>query len=145
MALALFCIDTFRKMPTRMESDYKKRTTGEIHLEWFPNFPILYERARYEADERNSVIDNDALKNACNKDFMSQKYWTAGLWIVTCCCPQKVIYGIKKMVTGESPKFLTDFMMTRAPAGWYPTWVFDAACKVQCSVLLWGPIITQHC
>ena len=93
---------------------------------------------------------------------MSQKYWTAGLWIVTCCCPRKVIYGVKKMVTGtsltsapttalntiitpttssaptlsysssgESPRFILDFLMTRAPPGWDPTVFYVATCKVK--------------
>ena len=121
---------------------------------------MLFELAEYEADKANSTSDEEALANACKKEFMSQKYWTAGLWIVTCCCPRKVIYGVKKMVTGtsltsapttapvttitptsaptpsysssgESPRFILDFLMTRAPPGWDPTIFYDAACKVK--------------
>ena len=125
--LIQFTIDFYRSCPMREEGDYIRRT-GEIKGEWMPNFVLKRERAKYQADERSSVADQEALSGACLKDFVEGKTKSGGIQILTCCCPKKRVYGFKTNVTGESPKFILDFIMTRTREDYNPTIFFDAAC-----------------
>ena len=40
-----------------MDSDYVHRVSGEIKAEVFPNFPLLKQKNKYNADEKGSRED----------------------------------------------------------------------------------------
>ena len=129
MTLIQFSLDFFENCPERFEEDYIERTGGEVKSEWFPNMPLLREKANYKANDRTSLSDKEVMEHGCEKIFKDDmKRMTGGLQIVTCTCPRKIIYGFKTNITGESPKFIQDFMQTRAELNYNPTWVFDAGC-----------------
>ena len=102
--------------------------------QWFPNFPIKRARPTYVADEKSNTDNKKALNDGCVKLFPKHKQMTCGTWLVTCCYPAKRIYGFLKMVVGESPKFLTDFVMARLPLDYNPIFIYDAACKVKYNI-----------
>ena len=110
---------------------YTRRTKGEVSAEIFPHFPVIYERPRYEADQRSSKKDKDAWESLCSKLFPEHSKLTPGLFIVTCCCPQKRIYGFKKMVQGESPRIIFDLITTRFEDGYQPNIIYDASCRLK--------------
>ena len=56
-----FFLDFFENCPTRSNEDYQARA-GEIKSDWVPNFPLLRELQKYEADKRNSNLDSEALE-----------------------------------------------------------------------------------
>ena len=95
-----FCLDYYNSCPERQESDYNT-PDGEIKSEWFANFPLLRKRTRYEADVKSNIYDKESSENGCNKLFSRHPEMTCGLWILTCLCPAKRIYGVKKMFTGK--------------------------------------------
>ena len=70
-------------------------------------------------------------KNSCKKDFPSHATLTPGLYLMTCGCSYKSIYGFSLMLTGESPKMLFDVIMTRFEEDFNPQIIYDASCKVQ--------------
>ena len=110
---------------------YTRRTNGEVSAEIFPHFPVIYERPQYEADQRSSKKDKDAWESPCSKLFPEHSKLTPGLFIVTCCCPQKRIYGFKKMVQGESPRISFDLITTRFEDGYQPNIIYDSSCRLK--------------
>ena len=106
---------------------YTERNLGEIDAQLFPNFPVIRERAYYE--KKCNVEDEKSLTFLCEKVFPSHNKLTPGLMIMTCACPQKVVYGFSLMTSGESPQFLFDIVMSRFPADYSPSIVYDNACK----------------
>ena len=119
--------EIFDSAPVRQESDYTERNLGEIDAQLFPNFPVIRERAYYE--KKCNVEDEKSLTFLCEKVFPSHNKLTPGLMIMTCACPQKVVYGFSLMTSGESPQFLFDIVMSRFPADYSPSIVYDNACK----------------
>ena len=119
--------EIFDSAPVRQETDYTERNLGEIDAQLFPNFPVIRERAYYE--KKCNVEDEKSLSFMCEKVFPSHNKLTPGLMIMTCACPQKVVYGFSLMTSGESPQFLFDIVMSRFPADYSPSIVYDNACK----------------
>ena len=117
-------------MEIRDQEVYAKME-GEIKAEVFPQFPTIYQRPLYEADQRSSRKDKDAWDSLCTKLFPEHSQLTPGLFIVSCCCPQKKIYGYKKMVQGESPRIIFDIVTTRFEDWYNPNIIYDASCKVK--------------
>ena len=64
--------------------------------ECFPLWDIKKKRARYEADKKGNKKDIDSWDELCSKTFPKHRRLTPGLFIVTCCCPKKKVYGFKK-------------------------------------------------
>ena len=62
------------------------REGGEIDTQVYPTFPIMKERGVYE----NSLDIEDTL---CHKEFPSHRKLTPGIYLITCGCKHKVIYG----------------------------------------------------
>ena len=56
---------------------------------------------------------------------------TPGLFIITCACPDKRIYGILKMVWGESPRIIFDIIMGRFEEDYSPNIFYDASCRLK--------------
>lgn len=79
-----FVLNFYEKCPERSNSDYTKRTTGEIPSQYFPHFPLIFERPKYTAD--NSTGENDDL---CTKLFPEHVKLSPGLFLVTCACTEK--------------------------------------------------------
>ena len=50
---------------------------------------------------------------------------------MSCCCPQKKIYGFKKMIQGESPRIIFDLVTTRFDDWYNPNIIYDASCRVK--------------
>ena len=50
---------------------------------------------------------------------------------IRCACPQKRVYGFKKMVRGESPRIIFDLIMTRFEKDYNPTIIYDASCRIK--------------
>ena len=131
ISLIDFTLQFYDSLPEREPSNYKIRTEGEIKTECFPLFSLKRERARYEADQRGSNKDKDSWDDLCSKLFPVHTQLTPGLFLVTCCCPKKKVYGFKKMVQGESPRIIFDLIMTRFEADYNPTIVYDASCRIK--------------
>ena len=108
------------------EDDYFKREGGEIPTEVYPNFPILRERAVYKRDCK--IQDKKQRRDSCEKDFPAHAKLTPGLYLLTCGCPQKSVYGFSMMISGESPSLLFDLVMTRFEANYNPHLIYDASC-----------------
>ena len=113
----------------RNPSNYYKRTVGELDSQVFPNMPLLKERAKY--DKTCKTEDSRAWKKLCEKTFPTHKNLTPGLFIVTCACSLKVMYGFSMMLSGESPQMLFDIIMTRFEEDYNPNIIYDASCKLK--------------
>ena len=111
ITLIQFVLQFDAKLPYRTAKDYTKRVQGEIEGQIIPLFPPMYERARYTADDRYSNKDRDYEQELCSKLFPEGQIWTPGLFIITCACSDKRIYGIVKMVHGESPRIMFDIII----------------------------------
>ena len=106
--------------------DYFKREAGEVQSQVFPNFPLQRERAVYTRDCK--AQDRKQRKDSCQKDFPSHSKLTPGLYLLTCGCPNKSVYGFSMMITGESPSMLFDLVMTRFEDTYNPHIIYDASC-----------------
>ena len=91
--------------------------------------PLLKERAKY--DKTCKTEDSRAWKKLCEKTFPTHKNLTPGLFIVTCACSFKVVYGFSMMLSGESPQMLFDIIMTRFEEDYNPNIIYDASCKLK--------------
>ena len=67
-------------------------------------------------------------KQACQKEFPSHSKLTPGLYLLTCGCKRKSIYGISMMLSGESPSMLFNLVMTRFERDYNPHIIYDATC-----------------
>ena len=56
---------------------------------------------------------------------------TLGLFVMLCCCPQKKIYGFKKMIQGEISRIIFDLVTTRFDDWYNPNKIYDASCRVK--------------
>ena len=65
------------------------------------------------------------------KNFPAHAKLTPGLYLMTCGCKYKVIYGFSMMLTGESPRMLFDIIMTRFESDYNPEIIYDASCRVK--------------
>ena len=100
-----FTLDFYNSLEVReREHDYSRRQDGEIKSEVFPQFPVLFDRPKYEADQRSSKKDKDAWESLCSKLFPEHSDLTPGLFVVTCCCPEKKVYGYKKNGSRREPQ-----------------------------------------
>ena len=117
----------FESAPIRSENDYCKRDGEEIFSQNFPNFLLLRERAQYSM--HCNVEDEKSLKDMCTKVFPSHNSLTPGLMIMTCACPQKIVYGFSLMTSSESPQMIFDVIMSRFPQNYSPQIIYDNACK----------------
>ena len=52
-------------------------------------------------------------------------------FVMSCCCPQKKIYGFKKMIQGESLRIIFDLVTTRFDDWYNPNIIYDASCRVK--------------
>ena len=100
-----FCINSYNSFLERAKTDYFRRTGGEVKGEFFPNFPLIQQPAVYDADGKKSVDTNEK----CRKLFPDHQKLTAGLFLMTCCCKYKRIYGFKKNYQRRIPKNLVWF------------------------------------
>ena len=116
----------YENEPIREAEDYQKREKGEVDTQKYPNFPILRERAKYKRD--CIMQDKIQRKQACQKEFPSHSKLTPGLYLLTCGCTQKTIYGFSMMLSGESPAMLFDLVMTRFEDNYNPHIIYDASC-----------------
>ena len=127
-----FIVQFYKDLEVRdQDLDYTESNSGEVKTEFFPHFPILFKRPLYEADKRSSKKDKDAWDTLCTKLFPVHTQLTPGLFIVSCCCPQKKVYGFKKMVQGESPRIIFDLVTTRFEEWYNPNIIYDASCRVK--------------
>ena len=129
LALVNHTLHLFNSAPTHEDSDYCEREGGEIDTQVYPVFPLLKERALYA--NTCKAQDEKAQKELCSKEFPSHNKLTPGLYLVTCGCKQKVIYGFSMMLSGESPEMLFDIIMTRFEQNYNPHIIYDASCKVK--------------
>ena len=70
-------------------------------------------------------------EDLCTKLFPDGSKLTPGLFLITCCCSEKRVYGFKKMLKGESPRIIFDIIMTRFPETYSPTIIYDASCRAK--------------
>lgn len=108
------------------EGDYCKREGGEIPTQVYPHFPILKERAIYTKNCR--LQEQKRQKDSCQKEFPSHSSLTPGLYLMTCGCKFKTVYGFSMMLSGESPSMLFDIIMTRFESNYSPHLIYDASC-----------------
>ena len=126
LALVEHIRGVFTTATIQTESDYCKREGGEILTQVYPNFPILNERAIYT---RNSKLqEQKRQKDSCQKDFPTHSNLTPGLYLMTCGCKFKTVYGFSMMLSGESPEMLFDLIMTRFENNYNPHIIYDASC-----------------
>ena len=126
LALVEHISQVFHRAPSPTQDDYISRTSGEVPSQIFPNFPILKERAIYEKNCHNQ--DKRALKDSCEKDFPTHSGLTPGLYLMTCGCKQRSVYGFSMMLTHESPSMLFDIITTRFESDYNPHIIYDASC-----------------
>ena len=74
------------------------------------------------------IQDKKQRRDSCEKDFPAHAKLTPGLYLLTCGCPQKSVYGFSMMISGESPSLLFDLVMTRFEANYNPHLIYDASC-----------------
>jgi len=129
LALLQHILAQYDSAPAHLDTLYNPRVEGEVDTQVFPNFPILKERAIYEKTCKNQ--DAKAQKELCEKDFPTHSKLTPGLYLMTCGCKNKVVYGFSMMMSGESPQMLFDIVMTRFENEYNPHIIYDASCKVK--------------
>ena len=62
-----FTLDFYNSLEVReREHDYSRRQDGEIKSEVFPQFPVLFDRPKYEANQRSSKKGKDAPNYSLN-------------------------------------------------------------------------------
>lgn len=129
MALVEHIWNQFDSASIPDDSNYYERDGGELSAQVFPNFPIQRERALYA----KNCLKQDANyeEDSCEKNFPSHSKLTPGLYLMTCGCKYKVIYGFSMMLTGESPRMLFDIIMTRFEQDYNPEIIYDASCRVK--------------
>jgi hypothetical protein len=103
-------------------------------LAWYPNWPLLYTRPRYEGLEQEDGRSKDkSAYTKCDggqkKESPGQRKFNPGIFKVTCV--HGVVYGFHFMKEPESPSDLFTMLLTRWPRGrllpallWY-----DNMCK----------------
>ena len=106
-----------------------KRESGEIISQFYPNFPLLFERAKYDNECKQQ--DDKAWLDLCEKSFPEHVKLSPGLFLLTCACAHKTVYGFSFMTTNESPGMLFDIDQCRFPRDYKPTLVYDASCKAK--------------
>ena len=121
--------NVYKKCEKRNMEDYTSRKGGEIDSQIFPNFPIWRERAEYEA--ASMTEDKKSLNELCEKNFPRHASLTPGLMIMTCACPNKVVYGFSMMLSGESPQMIFDIIMSRFPPHYNPNIIYDNSCQTK--------------
>ena len=109
-----------------LDSDYEARNSGEVSTQKYPLLPILREQGLYKRDCR--IQDEEQKKDSCEKDFPSHSKLTPGLYLLTCACKNKCVYGFSMMVRGESPSMLFNLVMTRFEENYNPHIIYDASC-----------------
>ena len=67
-------------------------------------------------------------KKCVPSDFPAHSKLTPGLYLLTCGCQQKSVYGFSMMISGESPAMLFDLVMTRFESTYNPHLIYDASC-----------------
>ena len=65
---------------------------------------------------------------SCEKEFPSHTKLTPGLYLVTCGCKYKCVYGFSMMTWGESPSMLFNLVMNRFEDDYNPQILYDASC-----------------
>ena len=126
LAVVKHICKVYNRAAVHNSTDYKQREAGEIPTEKYPNFPILREKAIYERDCK--IEDRQHRKQSCEKEFPSHANLTPGLYLLTCGCKFKCVYGFSMMTTGESPSMLFNLVMTRFEDDYNPHIIYDASC-----------------
>ena len=124
--------NVFKSCPDRSENDYFNRyENGEIDSQVFPKFHLKTEKGNYALNCKLEDQKTISTKDMCEKTFPKHSYLTPGLMIMTCACPNKVVYGFSMMMGGESPEMIFDIIMTRFPSDYNPNIVYDNSCKTK--------------
>ena len=122
------CINHYESSAQRSSEEYFSEHK-EVASEVFPNFPLLKKRAEYE--KNCAIQDKKSFKGICNKTYGKHKKLSPGLLIMTCACPQKIVYGFTLMLDGESPMMVFDIIMSRFPINYNPKIIYDNSCKTK--------------
>ena len=99
-------ISLYDNAPNHELRNYCVRVGDEELTHVYPNFPLWRERALYNIDCSRQDVKSE--KDSCQKDFPSHATLTPGLYLMTCGCSYKSIYGSSLLIVGESPKMLFD-------------------------------------
>lgn len=129
LAVVNHTLNVYKSAAINKDQDYCLREGGEIDSQVYPAFPILKEKGVYENTWKTQ--EDRALKDLCKKEFPSHQKLTPGIYLMTCGCKHKVIYGFSMMLSGESPEMLFDLVMTRFEPGYNPHIIYDASCRVK--------------
>ena len=121
-------ISLYDNAPNHELRNYCAKAGDEELTHVYPNFPLWRERAIYNIDCSRQDVKSE--KDSCQKDFPSLATLTPGLYLMTCGCSYKSIFGFSLMLSGESPKMLFDIIMTRFEEDYNPKIIYDASCKV---------------
>ena len=121
-------LEVYDNSEKRKPSDYEQ-CLKEVDSQFFPNFPIKYKIPKYKKSCTRQ--DSRSFHNLCKKGFPNNKHITPGLFIMTCACPNKSIYGLAMMTGAESPGMICDIITSRFDEDYNPTIVYDASCKAK--------------
>ena len=81
-------VDCFNSAPPHDPANYIERKGGELSTQFYPNFPILRERAVYS---KNCLAeDSSSTEDSCEKIFPTHSKLTPGLYLLTCACKSLV-------------------------------------------------------
>ena len=117
-------LNTQSKCLNRRQSEVKTITAKEMVKKFSRN---IFQSFRCSENELS--IRCTAMLKMCTKVFPSHNSLTPGLMIMTCACPQKIVYGFSLMTSSESPQMIFDVIMSRFPQNYSPQIIYDNACK----------------
>ena len=105
--------------PKGHEANWTKRESGEVLTQFYPNFPLIYECAKFENECKNQ--DDQALEDLCEKSFPEHIKMSPGLFLLTCACANKTVYGYSFMTKNESPGMIFEIDQTCFSRDYKPT------------------------
>ena len=129
LGLVKLTLNLYQNSPIRTEENYTQNTTGEVLTQLYPNFPLQYDRARFSNECKTQ--DERAWTDLCEKTFPEHVQMSPGLFLLTCACSNKTVYGFSFLTRNESPAMIFDIVHTRFPPDYRPTIVYDASCKLK--------------
>ena len=97
-------LEVYDDSEKRSQSDYTP-TQEDLIGEEFPNFPPRFKIPKYKKSCKRQ--DRKSFDKQCEKGFPTMKTLTPGLFMMTCACPQKSIYGLAMMTEAESPGMIS--------------------------------------
>ena len=123
-------LNTQSKCLNRRQSEVKTITAKEMVKKFSRNIFQTFRCSENALSIRcTAMLKMKSRWRKCAPNFPSHNSLTPGLMIMTCACPQKIVYGFSLMTSSESPQMIFDVIMSRFPQNYSPQIIYDNACK----------------